>query len=690
MNYRSMLLAGAPLIFVGSPALAQEAPTTPPQQPATAPTAQQDSAGGASRRRGLWRRGSDRRHRGPAPRGSVVGDIPPQNILDSRDVRATGATSINDLLDALAPQIGSAQGRSGERPVLLLNGQRIASFREIRDIPPEAIERLEILPEEVALKYGYRADQKVVNIVLRQRFRSTTAQVGAGRRDRGRLRQRQCRPHAILGPAQRPDDAQRARRGQQHAHRGGARHPAIAPPTDGTIDEQLAARSLVGTKRDVRGVRRRSTGRCSAMSRPRSIREVEHTDGRSLIGLGDTLLHPLARNTSTDTAHAGADAQRHQVALALDADQQRRSRARPSPAPIATTRRPRDRSRETTASADIKATANGNLFALPAGNASTTITLAGSTVHLDSTRTGSESPSRIRSSRTTGEAAINLDLPISRRNRDFSALGNLTLNGNAEVDQLSDFGTLTTIGAGVNWSPVDRLNLLASWTREEGPPTINQLGDPVLETPGHAHLRLHDGPDGARRPPSPAGTRTCRPTAATVTKLSAQLAAVREDRPAPARRICSPDDRPSDLEPQRYRRRSRRPSPDRFVRDASGQLISADLRPVNFESSQRDTLRIGFDFSKPLEVAPAVASGDRPDARAVPARRSAAPIRGPRHSAACCAGAKAPRRRPPAARALRPAPRRQRRRRGGGGFGGRGGGGGAASAAATAAGSPSR
>ena len=117
---------------------------------------------------------------GSAPRGSVVGDIPPENTLDSRDVRATGATNINDLLDALAPQIGSAQGRGGEEPVLLLNGQRISGFRELRDIPTEAIQRVEILPEEVALKYGYRADQKVVNIVLRQRFRSTTAQVGAG------------------------------------------------------------------------------------------------------------------------------------------------------------------------------------------------------------------------------------------------------------------------------------------------------------------------------------------------------------------------------------------------------------------------------------------------------------------------------------------------------------------------------
>src|SRR5688572_6079780 len=106
-------------------------------------------------------------------RGTVIGDIPPENTLTARDVRATGATDITELLEALAPQIGSARGRGGERPVLLLNGQRISSFREMRDIPTEAIERVDILPEEVALKYGYRADQRVVNIILRRRFRST-------------------------------------------------------------------------------------------------------------------------------------------------------------------------------------------------------------------------------------------------------------------------------------------------------------------------------------------------------------------------------------------------------------------------------------------------------------------------------------------------------------------------------------
>src|SRR5690348_1443702 len=184
------LLASAAIILHSSAALAQQTPTpvqpatsqpapAPAAQPVTPDTAQQDSSAAQSVDEEDLGDQEPIIVQGTRARGSVVGDIPPQNILDSRDVRATGATSITDLLDALAPQIGSSQGRGGEKPVLLLNGQRISSFREMRDIPTEAIERVEILPEEVALKYGYRADQKVVNIVLRQRFRSTTVQLGA-------------------------------------------------------------------------------------------------------------------------------------------------------------------------------------------------------------------------------------------------------------------------------------------------------------------------------------------------------------------------------------------------------------------------------------------------------------------------------------------------------------------------------
>jgi len=612
MKSRPMLLASA-AISLAAPALAQQTPTTPPpapadtsttqsqptptQQPAATPAAQQDTTAAQAVNEDY---GDEEEIvvQGQRARGSVVGDIPPENILDSRDVRATGATSITDLLDALAPQIGSSQGRGGEQPVLLLNGQRISSFREMRDIPTEAIERVEILPEEVALNYGYRADQKVVNIVLRQRFRSTTAQLAGTMPTEG---------GQVGGKADLTQfTVQKNGRTTLNAHAEGntmlteaERNVLLAqPPANGSTEDELAARSLLPSKRDLRlssTFNREIFGDVSATLNT----EVEHTDGYSLIGLSDTLDAALARNTSTDTAHAGATLNGTKGdwrwTLTGNGDLER---------DITTTERDdpsvaRDRGLETTESCDLKATANGNLFSLPAGNASTTVTLAGSTVHLDSQRRQMGDTSSHSLGRTTGEAAINFDLPISRKNRDFSALGNLTLNGNAEVDQLSDFGTLTTIGAGANWSPVDRLNFITSWTREEGPPTINQLGDPVLETPG---TRVFDFTTGQTVlvTATTGGNPDLQSDRRNVTKLGANWQPFEKtDLRLRGEYVHQTIARP--ISNLTVTPTIEQAFPDRFVRDPSGDLVSVDLRPVNFESSQRDALRIGFDFSKPLK-----------------------------------------------------------------------------------------
>jgi iron complex outermembrane receptor protein len=115
----------------------------------------------------------------PLP-GAVVGDIQPEISLAPEDIAAYGVSSIADLLDQLAPQLRSDRGRGGEGPVILLNGHRISGFQEIRDIPPEAILRADLLPEEAALKYGYSANQRVINIVLKPTFRSETAELSGG------------------------------------------------------------------------------------------------------------------------------------------------------------------------------------------------------------------------------------------------------------------------------------------------------------------------------------------------------------------------------------------------------------------------------------------------------------------------------------------------------------------------------
>ena len=593
MNARTLLLAGTALLMVPVSARSQDAPAAG-QQPAEAPPPAADES--------LAEYEEDDSDTivvvGAKPRGSVIGDIPPENVLTPADVRATGATDVTELLDALAPQIGSARGRGGERPIMLLNGQRISSFRELRDLPTEAISRVEILPEEVALKYGYRADQRVVNIVLRERFRSTVARVegsasteggyGAGEAELTRL---------MIGKDSRTSlnlDIE-ANSGLTEAERD----ILLEDSSEDSEPDPRDARTLLGSGRQITATvtHNRQIGTVGATVNA----EVERNQGRSLVGLGESLLEPLARDTTRESAHAGmalngnvgdwrwsvtgnADAARNVTETDLD---------------VAS----RDRAVSSTLSGDIDAVANGNLFRLPAGDAGATVRVGASTIHLDNDRRRDGSEFSTTLGRTRGTAALNLDLPISRRNRDFAALGSLTLNGNAGVEQLSDFGTMTTLGAGLNWSPLDRLNLLASWTREEGAPTVQQLGDPVLDTP---ETRIFDFTTG----------ETVLVTA--ITGGNRELEADRRDVLKLGGNWKPFEETDLRLRVDYVRSRLTDPIssfpgptaaleaafPERFVRNSAGELVSVDLRPVNFDSARRDTFRLGFDFSKSLKSAP--------------------------------------------------------------------------------------
>ena len=586
-------VAGAALAFpFGIPAFAQD---VSPQQPA-----QEESTG-------VPEEGDPEEIvvTGQRLRGSVIGDIPPENTLDARDVRATGATSINELLEAIGPQIGSARGRGGERPVLLLNGQRISGFRELRDIPPEAIQRVEILPEEVALKYGYRADQRVVNFVLRPRFRSTAVRVeGRTATDGGYAGGLGDVTRLMLGQDSRTSINLRAE--TNGALTEAERDIRIEPDA---ID-QRSARTLIGSRDLLRGTathNRQVLGDVSATLNA----EIEHSEGESLLGLptladGSPLIgsDPRARDASSDSAHAG-------VALNGNKDSWRWSvtgnadlvRSVTETDPAQSDFDGRDRARSTRKSADIDATANGRLFALPAGDASTTLKVGASTLSLDSSRRRLGETTTTDLGRTLGEASANLDLPVSRRNRDFSALGNLTLNANGEIEQLSDFGTLLTYGGGINWSPLERLNLIGSWTREEGAPSVQQLGEPILETAG---TRIFDFTRGETvfvtgvtggNPGLEADRRTVMKLGGNwqpVEKIDLRLRGeyVRSRLIDP---ISSFPGVSAAIE-QAF--------PERFVRDDTGQLVRADLRPVNFDEARRETIRWGFDFTKPLRSRP--------------------------------------------------------------------------------------
>ena len=113
-------------------------------------------------------------------RGAIQTDVPPVATLDAADVASYGASSLAELLEQIAPQTGSARGRGSGGPVVLLNGQRVSGFRAIRDLPPEAIQKVEVFPEELALKFGFRPDQRVINIILVDNYQSLAAEIDNG------------------------------------------------------------------------------------------------------------------------------------------------------------------------------------------------------------------------------------------------------------------------------------------------------------------------------------------------------------------------------------------------------------------------------------------------------------------------------------------------------------------------------
>jgi hypothetical protein len=581
---------------------------------------------------------------GQKPRGSVVGDIPPENTLDSRDIRATGATSISELLDAVASQTGSARGRSGGRPILLLNGQRISGFRELRDLPPEAIERMEILPEEVALKYGYAADQRVVNIVLRRRFNSTSTELrGRGATDGGYVAGQGDATRLIITNGARTSFNFHAEGNSPlyEKERDILLQP-VAPDTDAVDPRPF--RTLVGSHNDLRlsGTHNRTIfGDVSATINA----EAERDSGKSHFGVptgtlddgGTEILRafpdlgPLTRTSTTEAFRVGSALNWQEGKWRLSSTgnaefthstsrtdrgpdlaeiQDRLDAGDPTLDPLGDLgplgSLPRDRSRSNRYNLALDGTATGPLFALPAGDATATFRIGAAATGIDSAATSRGIASESDLDRGAFEASANFDLPITKRS---AAIGRLTANANAGFTRLSDFGTLTSLGAGLSWAPAPKLNLTASWTREEGAPSLQQLGDPRVETPGVSFFDFRTGQtvllttitggNGGLR----ADTRNVfklggnwQPFEKTDLRLRAEYVHQSIDHPQGSFPAAS-----EALEaafPGRFFREPCTPEP------CTGQLLSVDLRPVNFQSSRRDTFRWGFDFAKPLQSKP--------------------------------------------------------------------------------------
>lgn len=565
-----------------------------------------------------------------APRlsGSVLGDTPPDVTLNSDDIASYGVSSVADLVTALAPQTGTGRGGGGQ-PVILLNGKRISGFGEIRNIPPEAIERTEIFPEEVALSYGYRADQRVVNIVLKKSFSSKSIELEHGESTQGGFGSTE-----VTGSVFKIANGSRLNLTVEYdgttpiteAERGLAT-PTTVPIMPGTqlgdyrtlnsasnnwtfdatantpLNKDVSATlnlnyamanstNLLGPS----GVWLAQTGGCSD---PAFLCDgVLDGTGRTRTFHAGTTLDGMAGNwTWTSTANFDRSA----------SNSWRERLGQDTP----------DRSNSVSTSADADLSLTGTIVEMPAGKAR--VTARGGIV----TRTfdawsqtgdvGARSVSITALGRDEAFGQFNLDLPIADKDKAaLSALGSLSANANFGYREISDFGGLLNWGGGLFWTPIDGLRLTAAYNQNESAPSMSQLGSPTIISPDRTVYDFSTGQN------------------ALITVISGgnpnlQVQTSRELRFGIS--YAPPKIKDLNFQVNYIDSKSKNVAasfplltpeieaafPDRVVR-IGGQLISVDQRPVNYDSTRNSSIRWGFNYAKTFGQPPQGGPGGGPAA----------------------------------------------------------------------------
>ncbi|MBJ7486269.1 TonB-dependent receptor [Brevundimonas sp.] len=637
------------------------------------------------------------------PRGSVQGDIAPDVVLDANQIKAYGASNIAELLTNLEPLTRSSSGRSDQGPIILLNGRRTSGFQEIQGIPIEAIERTEILPEQVALTYGFAADRRVVNIVIKAAFRQASVNLRTGGPSQGgrlasevagnffnvqaadRWNVDVVRQHDTAlfeserditrAPGSQPFDLIGNLSGSPY---GTAISPSIAAlvaavPTGGATPTaaQIAAGANAPRTGNLSDYRTLLPRRDQSTVRASLARDLNTTtkatlsgslDDTSTEGFGglagialtlpggspftpfanDTRLYrfvddpsALLRNTDTLTGNAallidgylgdwryslsgsmdyvetestvgrGYDASALQLAI-----NQRNPAFNPfADLPLALLTPLSDTSRSVASGANTEGVLTGRLWDGPAGNLQSTFKFGLDTRRLESESLRSGVASETDLDRQRAYGSFNLSMPLTSTRREFlPAFGDLSVSLNGGYDEYSDFGGLRTLGAGVNWAPKTFVSFNVNYSNEQGPPTINQLNDPVLAT---VNTPVYDfrtnqtvnvtyitggNPNltSDNRQVLRAGFNLTPFQSMNLSFQSTYTYALTDDAITGFPTITP------DLEAA---------LPSRFTRDAAGTLLSVDARPLNYTKTERQDVRTGFNFSRPFGTPSAPAAG---------------------------------------------------------------------------------
>ncbi|HEV7342387.1 MAG TPA: ABC transporter ATP-binding protein [Sphingopyxis sp.] len=519
-----------------------------------------------------------------APRlaGQLETDIKAEAELDEAAIASYGVSNVSELLEALAPQTRSGRGRGGGRPIILVNGRRIGGFGEVRNLPPEAIAKVEIFPEEVALQYGYSADERVVNMVLKPNFRQVAVEAEGGIPTQGGRFQSEVEGSFLaIGENGRVN----INAGWEQStmltedERGlGPATRSLLPESDTYLIDATIQRSLDKVTDASLNVR------------------LDQTDSLSLLGPvvsgGDVPLERDSRSRNlTTTASVNGMLGDWRWSLSGnygDADQ-RTFTDRVTGA--------RDRFDSSQQSFGGSANLSGTVTEGWAGPIRLSMTGSYSGLRFDSQSERSGLITTTDLGRDTPSVFGSLTVPLLDPEYEIGNIGRVSLTLSGQVANPSDFEALKSWGASLNWGVTDNLSLIASFNNDEAAPGIQQLGAAPLVTPAVTYYDFATGQTveittttggnpfllAEQRRDLKLGLNWEVPMVEGL-RLSVNYNRNKSSDTSNSLPLLTPEIEAA--------------FPDRVTRDANGVLIALDQRPVNFDQVENSQIRWGLNFGK--------------------------------------------------------------------------------------------
>lgn len=528
-----------------------------------------------------------------APRlaGQLDTDIKAEAELDEAAIASYGVSNVSELLDALAPQTRSGRGRGGGRPIILVNGRRIGGFGEVRNLPPEAIAKVEVFPEEVALQYGYSADERVVNLVLKPNFRQVSVEAEGGIPTQGGRFQGEIEPSFLAITDN----------GRVNIN-AGWESKSMLLESERNLDyddpaqaAEAPARSLLGASDEYRidATVQRSLNKTTDASV--NVR-FDQTDSLSLLGPGvGGVSDPLERDSRsrnlTTTASVNGMLGDWRWSLSsnyADADQ------------LTFTDRisgTRDRFESSQQTFGGNANLSGTVTDGWAGPIRLSMTGSYSGIRFDSRSDNANGITTTDLARDLPGVFGSLTVPLLDPEYEVGNIGRVSLTLSGQVQNPSDFDALKSWGANLNWGVTDSLSLIASFNQDEAAPGIQQLGAAPLVTPAVTYYDFATGQTvqittttggnpfllAEQRRDLKLGLNWSPPMVEGL-RLSVNYNRNKSYDTANSLPLLTPEIEAA--------------FPDRVTRDANGVLLAIDQRPVNFDQSENSQIRWGLNFGK--------------------------------------------------------------------------------------------